>query len=184
MKKTRLFLRTSGGMGVEIQGNVTLDDLPEALSEQVQTVLHPKSLSRSIRTQGRPRSAVYPDQMNYDLIVQTGAKKTKRYQFTEDQATPELLDILDELISFMIDQKLDARKSPEATTQKNKKQSSKINDTEALYLPKAPPKKARPHSASIQDEGEEDDFWEETVFDDEASRRMQKKRKPLKKNRR
>ncbi|RUA16849.1 MAG: hypothetical protein DSY55_03295 [Clostridia bacterium] len=183
MKKTRLFLRTSGGMGVEIEGKVTLDDLPEALLEQVQTLLHPKTLSRSIRTQGRLRSATYPDQMNYDLIVQTGAKKTKRYQFTEDQATPELLDILDELISFMIDQKLNARKSPEATAQKNKKQSSKIDDAEILYLPKASLKKVRSHSASIRDEGEEDDFWEETMLDNEGSRRMQKKRKHLKKRR-
>ena len=118
MKKTRLFLRTSGGMGVEMQGAVSLDDLPEPLAAQLQTALHPKMLSRMVRSRNRLPVASYPDQMAYDLIVQAGSKKTKRYRFTEEDADPELLDLLDELISIMVDQQLERRKEKETTSTK------------------------------------------------------------------
>jgi hypothetical protein len=105
----RLHLRTTGGMGIALEGNIDLDALPDELAHDVHIKLTPRKLSYVVR---RKSATFMPGQQEYEITLFTGAKgDPKRYAFTDQQADPELLDLLDELTSIIIAEKVRARKA-------------------------------------------------------------------------
>ena len=108
-RPTQLFLRTTGGMGITLEGSVDIESLPDDLARQVETKLTPKRLSRVAR---RKAAFYMPGQQEYEIIIPAGAQKSpKRYAFTDLQADPELLDLLDELTSIIIQEKIRVRRA-------------------------------------------------------------------------
>ena len=106
---TQLFLRTTGGMGISLEGSVDVDALPDDLARQVATELTPRKLSRVVR---RKAVTFVPGQQEYEIALATGEDgELKRYAFTDQQADPELLDLLDELTATIIQAKMRARRT-------------------------------------------------------------------------
>ena len=116
MKKNyprQLHLRTTGGMGITLEGSVDIDALPDNLATQIQTELTPRKLSRVAR---RKSVSFAPGQQEYEITLITGDKREpKRYAFTDQQADPELLDLMDELTSIIIEEKIRARRARRST---------------------------------------------------------------------
>lgn len=116
MKKNypqQLHLRTTGGMGITLEGSVNIDALPENLATQIQAELTPRKLSRVAR---RKSVSFAPGQQEYEVTLITGDKgEPKRYAFTDQQADPELLDLMDELTSIIIEEKIRARRAQKLT---------------------------------------------------------------------
>jgi hypothetical protein len=112
----QLHLRTTGGMGITLEGSMDIESLPDELARQVATELTPRKLSRVAR---RKAVSFAPGQQEYEITLVTAAKgEPKRYAFTDQQADPELLDLLDELTAAMIREKMRARR----TRQQQKRQ--------------------------------------------------------------
>ncbi len=105
----QLHLRTTGGMGIVLEGNVAIEALPEELARQVQTKLTPTNLSRVAR---RKAPSFAPGQQEYEVTLFAGEKsEPRRYAFTDQQADPELLDLLDEITSIIIEEKMRTRRA-------------------------------------------------------------------------
>jgi len=111
----QLHLRTTGGMGIALEGSLDLDDLPEDLAEEVRERLTPRRLSYVVR---RKSPSFMPGQQEYEVTIYTTARGgPKKYAFTDQQADPELLDLLDELTSIIISKKMRAKKVAKEQTQ-------------------------------------------------------------------
>ena len=105
----QLHLRTTGGMGVTLEGSVDIDALPGDLARQIEAELTPTKLSRVAR---RKAVSFAPGQQEYEVTLFADAKQEpKRYAFTDQQADPELLDLLDELTTIIIKEKIQARRA-------------------------------------------------------------------------
>ena len=105
----QLYLRTTGGMGISLEGRIDPADLPDDLAEKVQSNLTPRKLSYVVR---RKATAFMPGQQEYEVTLFSGAKsEPKRYAFNDQQADPELLDLLDELTSIIIEEKMRRRRA-------------------------------------------------------------------------
>jgi len=116
MKKKRpqqLHVRTTGGMGITLEGSLDVETLPDDLVRQIETELTPRKLSHVVR---RKPISFMPGQQEYEVTLLTSAKKIpKRYAFTDQQADPELLDLIDELMAIIIEEKFRARRAKKST---------------------------------------------------------------------
>ena len=105
----KLHLRTTGGMGISLEGTIDLEALPRDTARDVESELTPTKLSRVAR---RKMTAFAPGQQEYEVTLFTGVRaEPRRYTFTDQQADPELLDLMDELTSIIIRQKMQARQA-------------------------------------------------------------------------
>ena len=118
-KLEKLHLRTTGGMGITLEGCVDIASLPEDLARQIGDELTPTKLSRVARRQ--KGISFGPGQQQYEVTLFTGARGSpRRYAFSDQQADPELLDLLDELTAIIIEEKIRAKReqpSMEAETE-------------------------------------------------------------------
>jgi hypothetical protein len=97
----KLSLKTSGGIGnIQLQGQIDTDALPSALAERVRTVLTPERLASARSTPTDPVA----DAMQYEisLFLDSGMRT---FQLDDVHAPPEVLDIVQELVQKLIDQK-------------------------------------------------------------------------------
>ncbi len=104
----RIHLRTSGGIGIPLEGTVDVDALSPTLARRVQKALNPKQLARIAR---RPKAPLMTDQIAYEVILSDAQHQTTSYTVLESQADEELLELLDELMAQIIEAKRQARKS-------------------------------------------------------------------------
>ena len=110
---SQLFLRTTGGMGISLEGRVDIDTLPDDLARQVETELTPRKLSRVAR---RKAASFVPGQQEYEIaLVTEDDRELKRYAFTDQQADPALLDLLDEIAAAIIQEKMRTRRARRQT---------------------------------------------------------------------
>jgi hypothetical protein len=111
-RQERIYLRTSGGMGIPIEGVIEVDALPPRLAREVKSALSPHKLSRAAR-QGPP--AFTPDQIAYEITLVGEPETSEAQHFTilESQADDELLEVLDELTTVILEEKMRARKAAE-----------------------------------------------------------------------
>ena len=111
-KLKTLHLRTSGGMGIMLEGTIDVEALPDDLAQAVANELTPTRLSRVAR---RRAAAFAPGQQEYEVTLLSGVhQEPKRYTFTDQQADPELLDLMDELTAIIIRDRMQARKAVRA----------------------------------------------------------------------
>ncbi len=111
MKKQsrQVHLRVTGGMGITLEGAIDTATLPEDLARTVETELTPTRLSRVAR---RRAASFLPGQQEYEVTLLSGVRGSpKRYTFTDQQADPDLLDLMDELTSVIIRERMAARKA-------------------------------------------------------------------------
>jgi hypothetical protein len=97
----KLSLKTSGGIGnIQLQGQIDTDELPSALAERVRTVLTPERLA-SARSPSMDHVA---DAMQYEIsLFLEGGVRT--FQIDDVHAPPEVLDVVQELVQRIIDEK-------------------------------------------------------------------------------
>jgi hypothetical protein len=109
MKSRRFHIRVSGGMGITLEGTIDSETLPDDLAQTVETELTPTRLSRVAR---RRATSFAPGQQEYEVTLLSGVRGSpRRYTFTDQQADPELLDLMDELAAFIIRDRMKARKA-------------------------------------------------------------------------
>ena len=81
-------------MGLTISGSVDTDSLPDDLREQCRRILDKKNLKA---VTDRPKNELMTDGHQYELTLSSGKGETERHAFDESQATPEVLELLDQL---------------------------------------------------------------------------------------
>ncbi len=148
-RPTQLFMRTTGGMGVTLEGSVDIESLPDDLARQIEANLTPTKLSRVARR----KTALYmPGQQEYEITIPAGAQKSpKRYAFTDQQADPELLDLLDELTSIIIQEKIRARRA------RQQQQEAMSAEIEQMALEEEPAPLETPPAMPIFDQKENEE---------------------------
>jgi|SwirhirootsSR3_FD_contig_101_1003326_length_2350_multi_3_in_0_out_0_2 hypothetical protein len=97
----KLSLKTSGGIGnIQLQGQIDTDELPSDLAERVRTVLTPEHLAAAHSAVMGPVA----DAMQYEIgLFLDGGLQT--FQIDDVHAPPGVLDIVQELVQRVIDQK-------------------------------------------------------------------------------
>ena len=149
-RPTQIFMRTTGGMGITLEGCVDIESLPDDLARQIKTHLTPAKLARAAM---RKAAFYMPGQQEYEITLPSDAgKSSKRYAFTDQQAEPELLDLLDELTAIIIQEKIRARRA------QRQQQEIMPAEKEQVERPTAPaPRKEPlpPIKAPITDENRE-----------------------------
>ena len=110
MSKLRhIYLRTSGGMGIPIEGAIDVDALPAELARQVRKTLSSHQLARAAQ---RSPSPFIADQIAYEIIVPDEQRgEPVAYTIHESQADDALLEVLDELTVRIIQEKMRARRA-------------------------------------------------------------------------
>ena len=147
-KIKQIYLRTSGGMGIPIEGEVEIDALPQDLARRVQSVLAPQRLDRIAK---RPRSSI-PDQIAYELVLPSEQRPEPRvYAFEESQADDDVLDVLDELTARIVEAKFRARKEARGMAENapNPSPAGAALVQETLF--------SIPDAENLEDEGQEGD---------------------------
>lgn len=108
-----LILRTSGGQGIRLEGKLDVSDLPEDLAERVEEVLTSERLTEAQRVAANTRMV---DAQLYELTLLSAGPEAEamKFEFSEAQDIPEVLDVLDELMQEIIRRKLERRKKRNA----------------------------------------------------------------------
>ena len=93
----KLFIRTTGGMGITLQGNIDTTDVPEDLARRAETLLDAKTLEKAAASRPDPRLA---DGQAYELVVYPEARgrPPRQYRFTETEDHIDLAQLLDDLM--------------------------------------------------------------------------------------
>ncbi len=102
----KVYLNITGGpIPYGISGQVDMADLPTDLAQRAETSLQRDYMEKAVNPN---RELPLPDEQVYELVVMdpSGKHDQARYVFADSQATPELLDLLDELRVAVTDQQI------------------------------------------------------------------------------
>jgi hypothetical protein len=103
----KIFLRTTTGQGITLEGQLDTADLPEDLADRMAKILSSRRLSKVAKAPA-PRAMVDMQQYELTLLPKTSRSKPKRFQFSDAVAGEELIELLDELTHEITLQKVRA----------------------------------------------------------------------------
>ena len=103
----KIFLRTTTGQGITLEGQLDTADLPEDLAGRVAKILKPRRLS-TVAKAPAPRAMVDMQQYELTLLPKTSRSKPKKFQFSDAVAGEELIELMDELTHEITLQKVRA----------------------------------------------------------------------------
>lgn len=96
---------TGGPIPYGLRGQIDMADLPADLALRAETALQPAYMDEAISSD---RELPLPDEQVYELVVMDPSDKEDqaRYVFADSQASPELIDLMDELRLAITDQQI------------------------------------------------------------------------------
>ena len=92
----KIFLRTTTGQGITLEGQLDTADLPEDLGARIEKILRPRRLS-TVAQAPAPRSMVDMQHYELTLLPKSSRGKPKKFQFSDAAAGEDLIELLDEL---------------------------------------------------------------------------------------
>jgi hypothetical protein len=106
----KIFLRTTTGQGITLEGQLDTADLPENLGDRIEKILRPRRLSAVAQAPVRRSMA---DMQHYELTLlpRTSRGKPRRFEFSDAAAGDDLAELLDELTHEITLQKVRALSS-------------------------------------------------------------------------
>jgi hypothetical protein len=106
----KIFLRTTTGQGITLEGQLDTADLPEDLGDRIEKILRPRRLSAVAQAPERRSMA---DMQHYELTLlpRTSRGKPRRFEFSDAAAGDDLVELLDELTHEITLQKVRALSS-------------------------------------------------------------------------
>jgi hypothetical protein len=106
----KIFLRTTTGQGITLEGQLDTADLPENLGDRIEKILRPRRLSAVAQAPERRSMA---DMQHYELTLlpRTSRGKPRRFEFSDAAAGDDLVELLDELTHEITLQKVRALSS-------------------------------------------------------------------------
>ena len=120
----KFILRKTGGQGITLRGKLDTEDLPKDLAQKVEEILGVENLNEAVQTPENTRMVdallyeliLIPDDFDEDALEQEKAEQDfQKFEFSEAQDIPEVLDVLDELMQEIIRRKLERRKKKRET---------------------------------------------------------------------
>ena len=103
----KIFLRTTTGQGITLEGQLDTADLPQDLGNRIEKILRPRRLSAVAQAPVRRSMA---DMQHYELTLlpRTSRGKPRRFEFSDAAAGDDLVELLDELTHEITLQKVRA----------------------------------------------------------------------------
>jgi hypothetical protein len=92
----RIFLRTTTGQGITLEGQLDTADLPGDLGERVEKILRPRRLS-AVAQAPVPRLMVDMQHYELTLLPKSSRGKPRKFEFSDAVAGDDLVELLDEL---------------------------------------------------------------------------------------
>jgi hypothetical protein len=92
----RIFLRTTTGQGIPLEGQLDTADLPGDLGERVEKILRPRRLS-AVAQAPVPRSMVDMQHYELTLLPRSSRGRPRKFEFSDAVAGDDLVELLDEL---------------------------------------------------------------------------------------
>ena len=103
----KIFLRTTTGQGIMLEGQLDTADLPEDLGDRIEKILRPRRLSAVAQAPVR-RSMADVQHYELTLLPRTSRGKPRRFEFSDAAAGDDLVELLDELTHEITLQKVRA----------------------------------------------------------------------------
>jgi hypothetical protein len=103
----KIFLRTTTGQGITLEGQLDTADLPEDLGDRIEKILRPRRLSAVAQAPVR-RSMADVQHYELTLLPRTSRGKPRRFEFSDAAAGDDLVELLDELTHEITLQKVRA----------------------------------------------------------------------------
>ena len=94
----KIHLHVSGGMGIVLDGTLDIAELPQGIARRIRKMLVPEKLTCVVNSLEHPfRTEVQCFRLG---IVREG-KCSEAFEFSESQCSPELLNLMQELVSAL-----------------------------------------------------------------------------------
>jgi hypothetical protein len=103
----KIFLRTTTGQGITLEGQLDTADLPEDLAGRMVKILQPRRLS-TVAKAPVPHAMVDMQQYELTLLPKSSRSKPKKFRFSDAGAGEDLVELMDELTHEITLQKVRA----------------------------------------------------------------------------
>ena len=92
----KIFLRTTTGQGIMLEGQLDTADLPDDLGDRIEKILRPRRLS-AVAKAPVPRAMVDMQHYELTLLPKSSRGKPRKFEFSDAVAGDDLVELLDEL---------------------------------------------------------------------------------------
>ena len=103
----KIFLRTTTGQGITLEGQLDTADLPDDLGSRIEKLLRPRRLA-AVAKAPVPRSMVDMQQYELTLLPKSSRGKPRKFEFSDAVAGDDLVELMDELTHEITLQKVRA----------------------------------------------------------------------------